>query len=404
MVRDDFNHLLHCKAATTEVTMRHTMVRKVLADFCRVCVGVEGEVLEERVFERRGELSACRIDIIVKTALGETFYVDTTVVNPGAKKYVYGDAGELINARAGSSYIQGYAAETRSALKQRDHLQRLDPAQLAGFVPFAVETSGRMGQAAVAFLQTMEQCHNARVGDAGPGAMRKRRAWFDLELGMAVARGTAKVLVSSRAKLHHRRDVAQVVADDVSFDDEEGPPYDYRLANAVAGGVRHSGNVQEYQDGLVVYGNEEVNDDGYQQLESNVMEEGGVIGVERLGHELPHGGLGYEGNEAMHVDDYQQLEPDLAAGGGIMGERESAHVGNDGNENALEYQLLEQDPAASDELPHRGLGYGGDDDYQLLELDPAAGGGIKEGEFGYELYMYFQEAVAVEDEMGGPRV
>jgi len=357
-----------------EITRRHDQVRKEVAAFCKICVGNQGQVEEEVVYERRGELSACRIDIFVTTALAEICYVDTTVVNPGAKAYVYGSDLGLVNRQAGSSYVQGYAAEIKSESKRRDHLQRLSPAQMTGFVPFAVETSGRLGQAAVAFLQKMELCHNARLGDEAAGAIRKRRAWFQLALGMALVRGTAKVLEAARAKIRMRRDPAQVevgavmfdaeegaaddyqpayaaggvgeegngLYEDFSLDDEEGPPYDYRLAGAMADGLSQNGNAQEYVGGMV-----------------------------------------YDSNEEVKDCDYQQLEPDLAAGGAIFGDGESRLRG---------------------ELPHRGLGYGGVDDYQQLEQDPAAGGGFTEGEFGYELFMFFKEGVAVEDETGGPEV
>jgi hypothetical protein len=247
LVREDFNHLLHCKAATMAIAARHNKVRATLAEFCRFCVGADGQVEEEVVLGRRGELSACRIDIIVTTALGETYYVDTTVVNPGAKAYVHGADLGLVGRRLGSSYVPGHAVEVKGAWKQQVHLQRLSPAQMAGFAPFAVETSGRLGQAAVAFLQKMEQCHNARLGDAAAGAMRKRRAWFLIELGMAVTRGTAKVLSMARAKIRLRRDAAQVDGEGLFFDDEEGPPDDYQPAYAAGGvgqGENHGGDYQ----------------------------------------------------------------------------------------------------------------------------------------------------------------
>jgi hypothetical protein len=248
LVSDDFNHLLHCKAASIEINFRHNAIRKVVADFCRICVGAQGQVQEEVVYGRRGELSACRIDIVVTTAIGETYYVDTTVVNPGATKYVYGGHMEWVNRQIGSSHVKGCAAETKSESKQRDHLQRLSPAQMAGFVPFAVETGGMMGQAAVAFLQKMEQCHNARLGDGAAGTMRKRRAWFLLEFGMALARGTAKILSAARAKIRMRRDAAQVEAGDFLFDDD---------GSSVDNGVGGEGNELDndfqlgYEDGAV---------------------------------------------------------------------------------------------------------------------------------------------------------
>jgi hypothetical protein len=61
---EDQNHLAHCTAAALEIGRRHNAVRSLLAKFCKDCVGAAGQVTEEVNFVRRGELSACRMDVV----------------------------------------------------------------------------------------------------------------------------------------------------------------------------------------------------------------------------------------------------------------------------------------------------------------------------------------------------
>ena len=73
--------------------------------------------------------------------------------------------------------------------------------QMADFKPFGAALPGRLGGVARDVLGQMEQCHNARLGDDGPAAFRKLRVKFFLELGMVLARGTAKVAEAARSKI-----------------------------------------------------------------------------------------------------------------------------------------------------------------------------------------------------------
>ena len=220
-------HLLSCQAANREITYRHDRVRGALAAWCKKCVGPAGSVVEEVNLPRRGELSACRIDIIVTTALGEEYMLDVAVVNAMAKSYVHGnEATQLIPRKEGAAFVPGWAAEQKSLAKRSNALNFLSADQLPRFVPFSVEPMGRLGEAARGFVTLMEQCHSARIGDGAPALFRKLRAQLFLDLGMILARGAARILDAARAecRLHQHQGGGGGDEEEGYFDALDQPP------------------------------------------------------------------------------------------------------------------------------------------------------------------------------------
>ena len=231
------HHLLSCQVANREITFRHDRVRGALAAWCKKCVGVQGSVLEEVTWPRRGELAACRPDILVTTALGEEYIIDVAVANCMSNTYVYGDdTHQLIPAEKGAAFEPGFAAEQRSADKRRYALTCLSPEQLARFIPFSVEMTGRLGEDAIGFMTLMQQCHNTRVGDGAPALFRKLKASLFLELGMILARGTARIMETSRGEVRRRAHPVYAVGDDEDFFDAlDGDPNFQLTQEAVDG-------------------------------------------------------------------------------------------------------------------------------------------------------------------------
>ncbi len=90
-------------------------------------VGEEGEQVE--------------MDVVLE-APGLVVYIDVAVVDPGCPKYV----------RAGSDRNELAAARHREAAKLYEFRRRMPNTDVACFVPFVVETSGRLGTRAAAFL------------------------------------------------------------------------------------------------------------------------------------------------------------------------------------------------------------------------------------------------------------
>lgn len=212
-----------------EVDRPYDSVRGALAKWCKKCVGVNGNVQEEVVFEARGELQRNQQDITVRTDQGEEYIVDVTVVNQLSPSYVYGpELHPLIPSKDGAAFVPGFAAETKSVAKRSKALRDLTPSELARFIPFALELTGRPGEAALGFMAAMERCHNTRVGDGGPAAFRKLRAELFLDLGMILNRGAARILAASRAAVKIRPHPVNDGADeDGFFDAMEQPIHEY---------------------------------------------------------------------------------------------------------------------------------------------------------------------------------
>ena len=186
------------------------------------------------------------MDLVVTDNFGNYHLVDAAVVAPCARSKTIGKPNDplAVNGR-GAAFVQGYAATEREGWKRTEAFTCLGPEQMAVFKPFVVETTGRLGGAARDFLSLMEQCHNARLGDAGPPLFRKLWVKLVLEMGMVLARGTARTLEAARDKIR-RRDVAVV--------NLEGPParvvtlgVDYEEDEAEAEAAVGNGNGNEIE-------------------------------------------------------------------------------------------------------------------------------------------------------------
>jgi hypothetical protein len=137
------------------------------------------------------------------TPEGAEHFTDVAMANPCAPAYVFGSGShKFIEKKAGSGFVKGSAAQQSVYFIA---LKCLSAAQLAGFADFSVETTGVMGTSAKTFLQAMEQCHAARLGDGAKRVYRKLYVKFLLELGMILARGTARILRATRSKVCHGR-------------------------------------------------------------------------------------------------------------------------------------------------------------------------------------------------------
>lgn len=223
-------HLLVCNEAGNEITYRHDLVVGILAKFCKKCVGDGGRVEEEVELPTRGNLQPCRLDLVVTTALGEEHIVDVTICNTMARSVVYGfrPAAPLTATGEGAAFVAGWAADQASKGKFSKAQRTLSPAQLARFTPFAVEVTGRLGGEAEALLKTMELCHNTRVGDGAQELFRPIKSNLLLELGMVIARGTARVMRKVRKAVVVREfpEADRVGEEDLDFYDANGDVVD----------------------------------------------------------------------------------------------------------------------------------------------------------------------------------
>jgi hypothetical protein len=203
-LRENPWHLQSCQSAGAEITRRHDKVVTALEKYCKACVGPTGAVHSEVYVERRDDedLAAFRMDLVVTTALARTFQVDVAVAAPCALSRAVGSPNQPLAAnRDGAAFVKGYAASVREADKRGRATKCLTPEELSGFIPFVVETTGLLGEAARGFVDTLGQAYVARMGDEGPAALRKLQTNLFLEMGMVLARGIARIMQAGRREI-----------------------------------------------------------------------------------------------------------------------------------------------------------------------------------------------------------
>lgn len=175
-------HGTDCNALQGMRTSRHTLMRNALADMLRKLFGQESVTVEP-------QLGGAQLDISVTTALGLRF-IDVTVVNPGA------------------AYVTPLAAtEDDAAAVQRAQEKRLQYAHVLQslglnaaevLVPFVIETTGRFGPDAKAFLDEMTVAARALGRDRDPTGTL---TYYVDRLKHILLEGTANMVLQSRGSL-----------------------------------------------------------------------------------------------------------------------------------------------------------------------------------------------------------
>jgi hypothetical protein len=134
------------------------------------------------------------MDLIVKVGNKE-YWIDVAVVDPGCNTYL----------AKGSATLAGAAARTREADKRNYLKQRKPDFDMDGvtpkFIPFVVEVSGKLGESAQQFIQT--------VGIPGPAIRKLQR-----EIGTLLAKHTGFMLCNMKTRCIHVARRAQIDAEE----------------------------------------------------------------------------------------------------------------------------------------------------------------------------------------------
>lgn len=198
-LKANFAHASSC-VHCTGYTQRHDAIVDILATYCNKLIPGDCQVTKEQfvvggsaveaVVEqmhngrptgpRRGGQAGVRMDLVV-TIGDKEYWIDVAVVDPGCKTYL----------DKGSATIAGAAAKDREADKRNRLKQKKPDFNMEGntpkFIPFVLEVSGKMGESAKKFVQT--------VGLPGPSIRRLQH-----ELGAILARHTGFMLWNTRMK------------------------------------------------------------------------------------------------------------------------------------------------------------------------------------------------------------
>ena len=122
-------------------------------------------------------------DILVST-MEDLLNVDVSVTHPAGHSY-----------RVGASKTPGAAAEERDKQKRRYHEQNGTPGY--SFVPFSVESYGRLGRPAESLLKDMAD-RAASTGDCDRDCFLH---WMRKEISLSLIRGNARVFRGYLGKL-----------------------------------------------------------------------------------------------------------------------------------------------------------------------------------------------------------
>jgi hypothetical protein len=224
--------------------------------------------LEVYVEAREEEnLVAYKMDLIVTTPLGNVYRVDVAVATPSALSRSLGVTSRPLAAHGeGAAFVKGFAAEVREEDKRSRARRCLTPQEVDSFVPFVLETSGFFGDSAQGFLDTMEQVFLARSGDEGISLLKKLRSDLFKEIGMVLARGTARIMQATRLKMRVSAPFGHPVAIEASMENPFGDDVGGDLGNEEQwgrGGIPLQGNVAEVLgDAIINFNNVVVVDRG----------------------------------------------------------------------------------------------------------------------------------------------
>lgn len=145
-VHDHRYHALNCRRTGEARTQRHTAVKVALADMLTALFGQAAVSLETPLGPN------LRVPDITLTIGNNIKVIDTCIVNPTADRY---------NAPGADPPPTGHAAAMAEHRKRLAYAPSLAARNLAPetLVPFAVEATGRLGDAATSFLAALPEMH-----------------------------------------------------------------------------------------------------------------------------------------------------------------------------------------------------------------------------------------------------
>ena len=172
-------HGLYCRRRWMRVTYRHDSIRDALWNALKRIPGVQA-TLEPRVTTPLGSGDQRRADIKVHLG-GTTWLVDVGVVCPGTPRLLV----------AGTAETPGRAAALYSSIKAAKYRDQ------SNFVPFIVETGGRINAAGLEFFDTVS---GALESDVAPVRAARRAALYGV--ANALIRQQGYMLAQIVAEIH----------------------------------------------------------------------------------------------------------------------------------------------------------------------------------------------------------
>ena len=155
--REDPFHGCHCNNNGQFRVRRHNEIQRVLKDYTKKCLGLPDHAIciEALAGTTAGTdlVAPKRVTADISVIVGaETLWIDVAVVDPGCQHYIQ---------RYRSNEVPDAAAKAMETSKRNHYSTVKDPLPLppASVIPFVLETSGRLGPAALSFIQRISGTH-----------------------------------------------------------------------------------------------------------------------------------------------------------------------------------------------------------------------------------------------------
>lgn len=187
-VHDYRYHALNCTRTGDIRSQRHTAVKHALADMLVALFGSASVAVETPLGPN------LRAPDIILTVGNNIKIIDTCIINPTADRY---------GSRGAEPPPAGHAASMAEHRKRTAYAASLAARNLAPetFVPFAVETTGRLGPAATCFVESLEQLLTAPPQDSFADVI----AFHLARIRIAVQRGNARAFSAFAPHLQTRQ-------------------------------------------------------------------------------------------------------------------------------------------------------------------------------------------------------
>jgi hypothetical protein len=170
-------HLLDCVLSGFYIKERHNKIRDLLQEFIKSCLP-EGSVVDKEVSFQVTTATVITADLQYEVD-NNIHYIDVTVANPASQSYL----------NLGSAVSADVASKRKEQEKIRHYGVLGNAVQTGRFIPFAVEATGRLGPAAVQFLQRM----------AGPRHDLRNR--FIDQMNVIMAHHNGQLIANRRVEL-----------------------------------------------------------------------------------------------------------------------------------------------------------------------------------------------------------
>jgi hypothetical protein len=136
-------HLLDCIHSKAFITGRHNKIRDLLFQFIKDCLP-EGSVVQKEIPFQITTTTMITADIQYEMD-NNINYIDVTVANPASQSYL----------NMGSTTTADVASKHKEQSKTRHYAVLGNAVQTGRFIPFALEATGRLGPAAIRFIERL---------------------------------------------------------------------------------------------------------------------------------------------------------------------------------------------------------------------------------------------------------